>query len=303
MVVYAGYTAVVKMSGTSTTFTGEATTLVSGTTYQITNTAKRIWNPGVALTVLDGVTPVVPTAIDYLFGKVTLPAPPGGAVTVAGAYYPTYELANGREWTANMTHDLIDTTPFKTTDPYRQRTHGLISASGDITLYNSGVIDIHGTDISAITFVGGAFNDMSAGGTFTGSQTTTFTVKIDLEGIPDTFRWSIDGGATWIATGVPITGVAQTLQNGITVTFATTSTHDLNDTWTFTVTSLSPNQVFIDGSDKLLEFRLGGSGKFLRVWAVLEAINRTSAIEDVTQTSFTWQSTSRGIGANFSIGS
>jgi hypothetical protein len=76
-------------------------------------------------------------------------------------------------------------------------------------------------------------NDMTAGGAFTGTANRTFRVQIDAVGAPDTFSWSDDGTTTWDATGVAITGAAQTLAEGMEVTFAATTGHTLNDRWDF----------------------------------------------------------------------
>ena len=52
---------------------------------------------------------------------------------------------------------------------------------------------------------------MTAGGTFTGTADTDYKAEIDAAGAPDTFKWSPDGGSTWAATGVSVTGAAQAL--------------------------------------------------------------------------------------------
>ena len=49
----------------------------------------------------------------------------------------------------------------------------------------------------------------------------------------DTFSWQIDAGAA--TAGVPITGVAQTLQDGLFITFANRTGHTLTDVWTVEV--------------------------------------------------------------------
>lgn len=49
----------------------------------------------------------------------------------------------------------------------------------------------------------------------------------------DTFSWQIDAGAA--TAGVPITGVAQTLQDGVYITFANRAGHTLSDVWTVEV--------------------------------------------------------------------
>lgn len=83
------------------------------------------------------------------------------------------------------------------------------------------------------TFTGSGLDDLTAGGTSTTNDVVNYKVEIDATGTPDTFKWSDDGGTTWDATGVAITGAAQTLNNGVTVTFTATTGHTLADYWTF----------------------------------------------------------------------
>ena len=70
--------------------------------------------------------------------------------------------------------------------------------------------------------------------TFSDGKTGTagaFTVAIAAEGTPDTFKWKKDSGAYSAATA--ITGAAQTLSDGLTVTFAATTGHTADDTWVY----------------------------------------------------------------------
>ena len=79
---------------------------------------------------------------------------------------------------------------------------------------------------------------LASGGTSSGLATTTsYQIIIDAGdiAIPNTFKWSDDGGSTWDATEVAITGAAQTLNNGITVTFSSTTGGTTNDQWDFDV--------------------------------------------------------------------
>lgn len=76
----------------------------------------------------------------------------------------------------------------------------------------------------------GLIDDMTFGGVYTGSVVGRYVVEIDLQGTPDTFEWSYNG--TVVASGVAITGSAQTLSNGVTITFAATTGHTLADNWT-----------------------------------------------------------------------
>ncbi|GEM_PF-3057489 len=89
------------------------------------------------------------------------------------------------------------------------------------------------TKVGKVVFSGSGLNDATSGGTFSGSTSLDYKVQIDGLGTPDTFKWSDDGGATWNATGVAITGSAQTLNNGVTITFAATTGHTNGDSWSF----------------------------------------------------------------------
>ena len=115
---FAGYNATIKAVGTTTAFTAEAMTLVSGKTYKITNTVKQIWDRTVNLTVYDnGVDKTAFVAsIDYLFGQVTFLSTytVTGPVTVTGSYFPTAALAQYRAFTLNQTAVAIETSDLPT---------------------------------------------------------------------------------------------------------------------------------------------------------------------------------------------
>ena len=85
------------------------------------------------------------------------------------------------------------------------------------------------TGIRPVTFSGTGLNDATSGGTFNGTVYALYEVTIDTTGTPDTFKWRLNGGA--YTTGVAITGAAQTLSQGVQITFAATTGHTLNDTW------------------------------------------------------------------------
>jgi hypothetical protein len=88
--------------------------------------------------------------------------------------------------------------------------------------------------IAAVTFTGTGLDDCASGGTFSGSVDTDYVVEVDGTGTPDTFRWSNDGGLTWNTSTVNMTGSAQTLENGVQVTFTATTGHTVGDQWAFT---------------------------------------------------------------------
>ncbi len=112
-------------------------------------------------------------------------------------------------------------------------------ANADIRLYGQ-----FGTaaTIGAATFTGSGLDDMTSGGHYTGleSDPISYRVQIDGTGTPDTFKWSNDGGATWVVTGVNIMEAAQHLEDDVKVTFGATTGHTVGDRWDFTVT---PSQV------------------------------------------------------------
>jgi hypothetical protein len=88
---------------------------------------------------------------------------------------------------------------------------------------------------------------MTAGGTFTGTANRSYRIQIDATNTPDTFKWSQDGGTTF-TPGVAVTGSAQAVgAEGMTVTFASTTGHTLNDRWDF-ITRRPVELLALDGS-------------------------------------------------------
>lgn len=108
----ATYTTTIKKSGTSTSMTGEATTLISGTTYGIDDAIKDLFDRDQTFVVKDGGTPIATTdyTIDYLRGRVTLDSAPGGAVTIDGYYLPLATLAGANTYDLTVTPAILDTT-------------------------------------------------------------------------------------------------------------------------------------------------------------------------------------------------
>lgn len=90
-------------------------------------------------------------------------------------------------------------------------------------------------EFTDLYFAGGGLNDATKGGTYTGNGIDVFAIEIDATGTPDTFKWQKNGGS--YTTGVSITGAAQSLADGITVTFGATTGHTLGDIWYIVYTS------------------------------------------------------------------
>jgi len=80
-------------------------------------------------------------------------------------------------------------------------------------------------------------DDLTPTGDYTGSVDADFEVEIDAEGTPDTFRWRKDAGA-W-TSGVAITGAAQLLSDGISVTFGATTGHTYSFKWTISASPVT----------------------------------------------------------------
>jgi len=120
-----------------------------------------------------------------------------------------------------------------------QWTVGLPAFVADSTSINEGVVDsVDEAAIAAAVFTGSGLDDLisSALNGYSASADRQYRVEIDGTGTPDTFKWSNDGGATWEATGVAITGAAQHLEDGVAIEFAATTGHTSADRWDFDAT-------------------------------------------------------------------
>lgn len=140
----AGHTTRLKVSGAAVPVTAEACTSLGGGVYQVTNTARRIWDPSAAITVKDGGTPVSSAlwSFDYLFGKVTFSGyTPSGAVTVDGSYLPVATVAEVKSFSASFAGDLLDRTTFDSAGS-KQKQAGLRDGSGSFVMLSSPLDDI-----------------------------------------------------------------------------------------------------------------------------------------------------------------
>jgi len=83
---------------------------------------------------------------------------------------------------------------------------------------------------------GTGLNDATFGGSYTGSSTKTYQVKITAVGTPDSFQYSDDGGSTFNGVNIEIrSDGVQALAEGVTIIFGATTGHTLNDVWESTV--------------------------------------------------------------------
>ena len=93
---------------------------------------------------------------------------------------------------------------------------------------------VHGKMIALYAFrqngwSGAGLNDATWGSSAANAASAYYEVVIDHTGTPDSFKWRKNGGA-W-TEDVAITGAAQTLDEGQTITFAATTGHTAGDQW------------------------------------------------------------------------
>lgn len=132
----AGYSAKLYVGGTSTAVTGEACALVSGKTYRVTSSSKRVLDPAVARTWKDSGSAVAASNIeseDLLFGTVTFVSgyTPAGSITLDGNYLPRTAVAWATGASANLKRELIDVTDIGQTagSGVRKRVPGMFDAT------------------------------------------------------------------------------------------------------------------------------------------------------------------------------
>jgi len=181
-----------------------------------------------------------------------------GVKTQAGTFCPDYNEADqgltGGGKSAKAYIDAIGadsaTIVFRhssgaATTTYTFSTDETIPSNINVVIEKGALLYRSSVAPSAVAFTGAGLNDATSGGLYTGLSAKSYRVEIDATGTPDTFKWSNDAGVTWKATGVGITGAAQTLEEGVTITFNATTGHTVTDRWNFTV---DPIELTINGS-------------------------------------------------------
>lgn len=83
--------------------------------------------------------------------------------------------------------------------------------------------------VPPVIFIGSGLDDAVSGGLYTNFEPANYIIQIDSLGTPDTFRIKKDNQV--IASLIPIDGSAQVILDGITIQFAATTGHTLNDRW------------------------------------------------------------------------
>ena len=152
MAAFAGKTAKVKITAaTATTSTGEAMSSLSGTTdrflFRITDKTKRHWTRDTALVPVVYVNTTIHTdfATNFVQGKVTfgtaLTTAESAQVTVDARHLTASYLPMTRNWSLDVSVDMLDTTTFSTTTgsvQWRTFTDGLSGATVDLGRINEG---------------------------------------------------------------------------------------------------------------------------------------------------------------------
>jgi hypothetical protein len=149
---------------------------------------------------------------------------------------------------------LNSDSPWRTDVPSRSEviSYNYPDTSAGIVVYTS----------ASTTVLG--LNDLTTSGTFTGTAGRFFRIQIDSVGATDTFRWTKNYTSqtiVWDASNVAITGIAQPLTEGLSVTFAAATGHTLNDRWEFN-TRQAVELLALDGSLCSSSLSLNGTVTF-----------------------------------------
>lgn len=168
MTAVAGYTCLVRKSGTSTAVTTEPVSILAGGSsliFRITSAAKRVIDPEVDWSFVNGATTIAYTAIgalDYMNGEVTfLAAQSAGSVTSLhfnGSYLPITTssdlILDSRSFKLSESADLLDTTVFTGTPTLN--IHSRLAALKDVSLDVESLAKDSDLIQLASTFQGGA---------------------------------------------------------------------------------------------------------------------------------------------------
>lgn len=96
--------------------------------------------------------------------------------------------------------------------------------------------------------------NLSNGYVVVSSTTTIVSTDVNMSGgSNDTFRWSKDNGFSWNdngGNGFDITGIAQSIELGIDVTFTNLAGHDTDDTWIVSAKFATDNNLGNDENSK-----------------------------------------------------
>lgn len=204
-----GLDARVYKSGTSTSFSDEACTEVSGTVFQITDDTKRVWDRTASITVevsTDGGstwTENTSNTIDRLFGTITFDSTQtGNMVRVSGNYLDmTASVAEAYEYDWELARAITDKSAFD--DDHNKKGYGPLSLSGSVNLYYDSSADfesdVNGKTILVLEFQQEQSADMRCWVVFGGDEESsersgTVGESISFEGAADADRRMVSFG-------------------------------------------------------------------------------------------------------------
>lgn len=108
-------------------------------------------------------------------------------------------------------------------------------------------------------------------GTYSGSANAYWVIDITASGTPDTFEWAKDNGVA--TTGVAITGGAQLLSDGISITFPSTTAYSVGQAWVLSVAryptdmirpfQMNETEMKVDGGEGFSSPALSNNGERL----------------------------------------
>jgi hypothetical protein len=89
--------------------------------------------------------------------------------------------------------------------------------------------------LNLVEMVASQANNLSVSGTYFGTETRSYFIEIDGNGTSngnDTFRWSLDGGATFNDSEIEISaGNLQPLSSGVFISFTNATANEVGDRW------------------------------------------------------------------------
>lgn len=141
----AAFTSALRVNGAANAVVNEACSNLGGGRYQVTNTARRVWDPAVAVTVKDGGVTVSALlySFNYLFGIVTFVGySPSGAVTVDGSWASMVSVAEGRAFEFSPTCDLVDSSIFG--NAFKSKLNTLRDVMASMEVLSSPFLDLDG---------------------------------------------------------------------------------------------------------------------------------------------------------------
>lgn len=140
----AGYTTTLKVPGEPVALTDEPLTALGSGAFRVTNAAKRILDPGTALSVtVDGGATTY--TVDYLYGVVTFSDGTPTTATLTGAYLPTLTVGEARSVSLSLSRVELDTNVFGTDES--ENILGKKSADGSLVSLRltEDTVDVAGT--------------------------------------------------------------------------------------------------------------------------------------------------------------